>query len=217
MRPCESTRILPRSSFATPSVADCPFAVFGGAGESRRAAAAATAGDGQARLPAQCAGEEGDGPAASHARSFRWMRELSRSEHAIARRRSPLGVTGEIPSRAPWSTHSGEESGLSLVGSWPTRNSRGSVIRAAAAVPSARPLDRLLEAGAPGRAGCWCCAARRGSGRRRCWSTPSERAEGCRVLRAVGVESEMELPFAGLHQLCAPLLDRSRSAAAASA
>ena len=35
----------------------------------------------------------------------------------------------------------------------------------------------------------------------------AERAEGCRVLQAVGVESEMELPFAGLHQLCAPLLD----------
>ena len=28
------------------------------------------------------------------------------------------------------------------------------------------------------------------------------------VLRAVGVESEMELPFAALHQLCGPLLDR---------
>jgi tetratricopeptide (TPR) repeat protein len=28
------------------------------------------------------------------------------------------------------------------------------------------------------------------------------------VLRAVGVESEMELAYAGLHQLCAPLLDR---------
>ena len=28
------------------------------------------------------------------------------------------------------------------------------------------------------------------------------------VVRAVGVQSEMELPFAGLHQLCGPLLDR---------
>ena len=28
------------------------------------------------------------------------------------------------------------------------------------------------------------------------------------VARAVGVESEMELAFAGLHQLCAPMLDR---------
>src|SRR5713226_1311677 len=35
------------------------------------------------------------------------------------------------------------------------------------------------------------------------------RASGCRVARAVGVQSEMELAFAGLHQLCAPLLDRA--------
>ena len=33
------------------------------------------------------------------------------------------------------------------------------------------------------------------------------RAPGCRVARAVGVQSEMELAFAGLHQLCAPMLD----------
>ncbi|MER5352924.1 AAA family ATPase [Kitasatospora sp. NPDC002551] len=31
-------------------------------------------------------------------------------------------------------------------------------------------------------------------------------ATGCQVLRAVGVEPEMELAFAGLHQLCVPLL-----------
>ena len=35
-----------------------------------------------------------------------------------------------------------------------------------------------------------------------------ERASGCRIARAAGVESEMELAFAGLHQLCAPFLDR---------
>src|SRR3954454_18284734 len=33
-------------------------------------------------------------------------------------------------------------------------------------------------------------------------------AEGCRIAHAAGVESEMELPFAGLHALCAQLLDR---------
>ncbi|WP_307848606.1 ATP-binding protein, partial [Microbispora oryzae] len=33
-------------------------------------------------------------------------------------------------------------------------------------------------------------------------------ATGMRVLRAAGVESEMELAFATLHQLCMPLLDR---------
>ena len=31
-------------------------------------------------------------------------------------------------------------------------------------------------------------------------------AAGCRVARAVGVQSEMELAFAGLHQVCAPML-----------
>jgi hypothetical protein len=33
------------------------------------------------------------------------------------------------------------------------------------------------------------------------------RSTGCRVARAAGVESEIEVPFAGLHQLCAPMLD----------
>ena len=34
------------------------------------------------------------------------------------------------------------------------------------------------------------------------------RSSGCRVARAAGVESEMELAYSGLHQLCAPMLDR---------
>ena len=37
------------------------------------------------------------------------------------------------------------------------------------------------------------------------------RAAGCLVLRAVGVQSEMELAFAGLHQLCAPMLEHAES------
>ena len=36
----------------------------------------------------------------------------------------------------------------------------------------------------------------------------AEAAAELRVLRAVGVQSEMELAFAALHQLCAPILDR---------
>jgi DNA-binding CsgD family transcriptional regulator/tetratricopeptide (TPR) repeat protein len=35
-----------------------------------------------------------------------------------------------------------------------------------------------------------------------------EQASGCRISQAAGVESEMELAFAGLHQLCASMLDR---------
>jgi DNA-binding CsgD family transcriptional regulator len=37
------------------------------------------------------------------------------------------------------------------------------------------------------------------------------RAAGCLVARAAGVQSEMELAFAGLHQLCAPMLDHAES------
>ena len=33
-------------------------------------------------------------------------------------------------------------------------------------------------------------------------------ATGCVIARVAGVESEMELAFAGLHQLCGPFLDR---------
>ena len=37
------------------------------------------------------------------------------------------------------------------------------------------------------------------------------RASGCLVVRAVGVQSEMELAFAGLHQLCAPMLGHAEA------
>jgi hypothetical protein len=57
---------------------------------------------------------------------------------------------------------------------------------------------------------CWGICGRGAGGR--WWSALLEYAAGAgpdmRVARAAGVESEMELAFAGLHQLCAPLLDR---------
>jgi DNA-binding CsgD family transcriptional regulator len=46
-----------------------------------------------------------------------------------------------------------------------------------------------------------------GTGKTALLDYAAERADGFRVVRAVGVESEMELPFAGLHQLCGPLLN----------
>src|SRR4051812_37515665 len=39
----------------------------------------------------------------------------------------------------------------------------------------------------------------------------AHRASGCRVAQIVGVESEFELPFAALHQLCAPMLGSSEA------
>jgi DNA-binding CsgD family transcriptional regulator len=37
----------------------------------------------------------------------------------------------------------------------------------------------------------------------------ADAATGCRILRVTGVQSEMELAFAGLHQLCAPIMSRT--------
>ena len=68
-------------------------------------------------------------------------------------------------------------------------------------------LDRLLEAIHAGQSAVLVLRGEAGIGKTALLEYTAERAEGCRVLRAVGVESEMELPFAGLHQLCAPLLD----------
>ena len=42
-------------------------------------------------------------------------------------------------------------------------------------------------------------------------------AQGARVLRAAGVESETELPFAGLHQLVGPLISGARACPSLSA
>jgi DNA-binding CsgD family transcriptional regulator len=68
-------------------------------------------------------------------------------------------------------------------------------------------LDRLLGAIHAGQSAVLVLRGEAGIGKTALLEYTAERAEGCRVLRAVGVESEMELPFAGLHQLCAPLLD----------
>jgi len=59
-----------------------------------------------------------------------------------------------------------------------------------------------------GEAGRWCWKARAGVGKAALLDYAVASASDLRVLRAVRVESEMELAFAALHQLCAPLLDR---------
>ena len=66
-------------------------------------------------------------------------------------------------------------------------------------------LDRLLEAAHAGRSAVLVLRGEAGIGKTALLGYAAERAEGWRVLRATGVESEMELPFAGVHQLCAPL------------
>ena len=69
-------------------------------------------------------------------------------------------------------------------------------------------LDRLLEAVRGGRSGALVLRGEAGIGKTALMEYAIESASDLRVVRAVVVESEMELAFAGLHQLCAPMLDR---------
>src|ERR1700756_4481295 len=72
-----------------------------------------------------------------------------------------------------------------------------------------RELDALLEGARAGRSGVLVLRGERGVGKTALLDYAIESASDLRVLRTLGVESEMELPFAGIHQLCAPMLDRS--------
>src|SRR5918994_3232395 len=69
-------------------------------------------------------------------------------------------------------------------------------------------LDRLVANVRAGQSAVLVVRGEAGVGKSALLAWLIERASGCRIARAAGVESEMELPFAGLHQLCGPLLGR---------
>ena len=67
-------------------------------------------------------------------------------------------------------------------------------------------LDGLIAGARGGQSQVLVVRGEAGVGKSALLDYVERRAEGCRVTRAAGVESEMELAYAGLHQLCAPLL-----------
>ena len=69
-------------------------------------------------------------------------------------------------------------------------------------------LERLLGDARAGRSAVLVIRGEAGMGKTALMRYAADRASGFRVAQTAGVESEMELPFAGLHQLCAPLLGR---------
>jgi DNA-binding CsgD family transcriptional regulator len=69
-------------------------------------------------------------------------------------------------------------------------------------------LDELLSAVRSGRSGALVVRGEAGCGKSALLDYVAARSDGCRLDRVVGVESEMELPYAKLHQLCMPVLDR---------
>jgi DNA-binding CsgD family transcriptional regulator len=69
-------------------------------------------------------------------------------------------------------------------------------------------LDRLLDAARDGRSSTLVIRGEAGVGKSALLQYLEERAADCRILHAIGVEAEMELAYAGLHQLCSPLVNR---------
>jgi DNA-binding CsgD family transcriptional regulator len=69
-------------------------------------------------------------------------------------------------------------------------------------------LGGLLEAVRGGQSRVLVVSGEAGVGKTALLESAISSASGFRVMRAVGVESEMELAFAALQQLCAPMLDR---------
>lgn len=69
-------------------------------------------------------------------------------------------------------------------------------------------IDRLLAAAREGRSGVLVLRGDAGIGKSSLLAYANERANGFTVLRGTGIESESELPYAALHQVLRPVLDR---------
>src|SRR6202795_21359 len=69
-------------------------------------------------------------------------------------------------------------------------------------------LGRLIANARSGRSAVLVVRGEPGIGKTELLRHLIAEASGFEVARVAGVESEMELPFAGLHQLCAPMLGR---------
>jgi DNA-binding CsgD family transcriptional regulator len=69
-------------------------------------------------------------------------------------------------------------------------------------------LDRLLDEVRARQSRVLVVRGEAGVGKTALLDYLASRSAGCRIVRASGIEPEMELAFAGVQQLCAPMLDR---------
>jgi len=90
----------------------------------------------------------------------------------------------------------------------PRAVSRGSAAGLQGRRSECAALDKLIEAVRAGESRALVVRGEPGVGKTALLDYLATQATGCRVARAPGVQSEMELAFAALHQLCAPMLDR---------
>src|SRR6478609_3436156 len=69
-------------------------------------------------------------------------------------------------------------------------------------------LDGLLSHARNGESGVLVVRGEPGIGKTALLRYVAEQASGFRTAQVTSAEAEMELPFAGIHQLCTPLLDQ---------
>ena len=91
--------------------------------------------------------------------------------------------------------------GRRTVAKWPRRHRISSGVRW-----ECKRLDDLIQQVRSGVSATLVVRGEPGIGKTALLDYCEGRAQGCRVARVAGVESELELPLAGVHQLCAPLL-----------
>ena len=82
----------------------------------------------------------------------------------------------------------------------PNTDGRGAGLRGRRS--ESKALDRLLVDARDDQSGVVIVRGEAGVGKTALLDYLAERADGFRIARAVGIESEMELAYAGLHQLC---------------
>jgi AAA ATPase domain/Histidine kinase-, DNA gyrase B-, and HSP90-like ATPase len=115
-----------------------------------------------------------------------------------------VGRSGAGPLQFPRSPVARGARHQGLVGAVSNRDSKSGLLGRR---PECRALDRLLDGAQAGQSRVLVLRGESGVGKSALLGYLVRSASGCRVTRAAGVESEMELPYAGLHQLCAPVLN----------
>src|SRR5580692_1449764 len=90
----------------------------------------------------------------------------------------------------------------------PLSVSTGGSVRLVGRAPESTVLEQFLAAVRGGESRALVLHGEPGIGKTALLEFLVKRAADCRVISVSGVQSEMELPFAALHQMCAPLLDQ---------
>jgi DNA-binding CsgD family transcriptional regulator len=89
----------------------------------------------------------------------------------------------------------------------PHGHRRGGAPKLHSRAPESAVLDRVLDAARARQSAAVVLLGEPGIGKTELIEHAAARSSGFRVVRAVGVESELELAFAGVHQLCRQLSD----------